>query len=99
MRRIATGCVLVLGFVLGTTATAYAGEYTGKDGFVPGGVNGKSECSFSGQDAPDSIENNPPGYDDDAITIHGVQSYGQFVSQGMKAFVPSPGEACRGNLH
>lgn len=98
MRRVLTVTVFSLGLVLGSTSAAYAGETNGKGDPVPGADNAASECAFSGRDLPDSVENNPPGFDDDAITIHGVQSYGQFVSQGLKAFVPSPGEACRGNL-
>ena len=52
---------------------------------------------------------NPPGFDDDTLAArgnqspagqaryHGVQSYGSFVKAGLKAMVPSPGQACRGN--
>jgi hypothetical protein len=98
MRRIAWSTLMALGLVLGGMSTAYAGETNGRGDPIPGADNAASECAFSGRDLPDSVENNPPGYDDDAITIHGVQSYGQFVSQGLKAFVPSPGDACRGNL-
>lgn len=91
------GAALALGVILGAGGSAMAGEYNGKGDPIPGGVRAASECAYSGQDVPDNVENNPPGYDDDAITIHGVQSYGQFVSQGLKAMVPSPGIACRGH--
>lgn len=99
MRRIAATCALALGFVLAGTSTAHAGETNGNGDPIPGAHNASSECAFSGQDLPDSIENNPPGFDDDAVAIHGVQTYGQYVAAGLKAFVPSPGVACRGNLH
>ena len=99
MRRIAWSTLLALGLVLAGMSAAYAGETNGRGDPVPGADNAASECAFSGLDQPDSIENNPPGFDDDAISLHGVQrvqSYGVFVSNGLKAFVPSPGEACRG---
>lgn len=98
VKKATVAALAVLGLVLGASGTAFAGEYNGKGDPVPGGVNGKSACSFSGRDIDDSVENNPPGFDDDDLTIHGVQSYGQIVSQGGKAFAPSPGGACRGNL-
>jgi hypothetical protein len=91
------GFVASLAMVGAMAGAAAAGEYNGKGEPVPGGVKGKSECSYSGRDISDDLENNPPGFDDDAFTIHGVQSYGQYVSQGLKAFIPSPGQACRGN--
>jgi hypothetical protein len=98
MRTTTAACALAAALVLGLGGAASAGEYTGKGEPVPGGVNGRSECSYSGQDLSDDLEGNPPGFDDDAITPHGVQSYGQLVSQGLKALFPSPGDACRGNL-
>ncbi|MEO5610361.1 MAG: hypothetical protein ABIQ61_00340 [Ornithinibacter sp.] len=100
MKHVATVCIVALGFVLGGAASAQAGEYNGKGGPVPGGENGKSACSFSGRDVSDLVEGNPPGFDDDALTSqrNSTQSYGLFVSLGTKADVPSPGEACRGNV-
>ena len=97
MRRVVCGLVVAASFVLGSSATAFAGEINGKGEPIPGAQNASSECAFSGRDLPDEIENNPPGFDDDAIAIHGVQSYGQFVAAGLKDAVPSPGVACRGN--
>jgi hypothetical protein len=98
MRKLIMGCTLAAGLVLGVGGTAFAGETNGKGGPVPGAHNARSICAFSGQDLPDDIENNPPGFDDDDVAIHGVQSYGQYVAAGLKAVVPSPGEECRGNL-
>jgi hypothetical protein len=98
MRKVIIGGALAAGLTLGVGGTAFAGEVNGKGESIPGAHKASSECAFSGQDLPDDIENNPPGFDDDAIMIRGVQSYGPFVSQGLKAFVPSPGDACRGNL-
>ena len=100
MKRIAAVCACVAGLVLSGAGTAHAGEYNGKGQPVPGGVNGKSECSYSGRDVPDKVENNPfPFLDDDALTSQRnfTQSYGLFVSLGLKGAVPSPGDACRGN--
>jgi hypothetical protein len=97
MRRAIIGLVVAASVVLGTSTSAFAGEVNGKGEPIPGAQNASSECAFSGLDTPDEIENNPPGFDDDAIAIHGAQSYGQFVAAGLKDFVPSPGVACRGN--
>ena len=106
MKKLLLSAAVIGGLVVGMGGTAFAGEYTGAGLagkgnapiYTPGPVHASSACSFSGLDAPDSFEHNPPGFDDDALTIHGVQSYGVFVSQGLKAAVPSPGDACRGNL-
>ena len=73
-------------------SAAFAGEVTGPPGSgTPKDVtHANSICSFSGlNDNPDSEDpENPPGI---------VQSYGFSVaSQGLRAFAPSPGEACRG---
>lgn len=97
MKKTATSILIATGLTIGLGGTTFAGEYNGKGEPVPGGVKGRSECSYSGRDIDDSVENNPPGFDDDDVTIHGVQSYGQLVSQGLKDFLPSPGQACRGN--
>jgi hypothetical protein len=97
MRRTATGLVIVASIVLGTSATAIAGEYNGKGEPIPGAHNARSECAFSGRDLPDDLENNPPGFDDDDVTGGHVQSYGKLVAAGLKDFVPSPGVACRGS--
>ena len=90
------GVFAALAMVLGLAGAASAGEYNGNGEPVPGGVNGASECSFSGLDIDDAIEGNPPGFDDDEILPRHVQSYGQLVSVGLKDFLPSPGVACRG---
>ncbi len=58
--------------VLGLAGAASAGEYAGRGEPVPGGVNGASECSYSGQDLSDDLENNPPGFDDDDIFFRAV---------------------------
>ena len=100
MKRLSTICVMALGLVLGGAASAQAGEYNGNGEAVPGGENGKSACSYSGRDVPDDVEGNPPGRDDDMLSSQRnyTQSYGLFVSLGLKDMVPSPGEECRGNL-
>jgi hypothetical protein len=99
MKRTAAVCLCAFGLVLAGSTAAQAGEYNGKGGVVPGGVKGKSACSYSGKDVPDAVENNPEGFDDDALTSQKnfTQNYGLFVSLGLKGVVPSPGVACRGN--
>ena len=97
MKKVIAGCALAAGVVLAAGGTAFAGEYNGKGEPIPATQHARSACAFSGQDIPDDVENNPPGFDDDAIMIHGVQTYGQFVAAGLKGAVPSPGIACRGN--
>jgi hypothetical protein len=49
-------------------------------------LHGNSICAFSGLNIPS--EDNDPSR---------VQSYGQIVASGGKAFVPSPGVACNGH--
>lgn len=96
MRRMVMTTLLTGVLVCSSGTAVFAGEYNGKGGFVPGGENGRSECSYSGRDVDDDVEGNPPGFDDDwaGADYHGVQSYGQYVSLGLKAFLPSPGHAC-----
>lgn len=98
MKRAIIGCVAALGLVLGGASTAFAGETNGNGDPIPGADTAHSACAFSGQDLPDSIEGNPPGFDDDFVTNGHVQSYGKYVSHGLKSAVPSPGDACRGNV-
>jgi hypothetical protein len=59
-------------------------------------VNGKSLCSFSGRDVLDADEGPFNGPDDDVTSRRNyVQSYGVFVSLGMKDSSPSAGFLCR----
>lgn len=96
--RVVIGCTLSLGLAIGGAGAAHAGETNGHGGPVPAPDHAKSACAFSGQDLPDAIEHNPPGFDDDFVTGGHVQTYGKYVSYGLKGAVPSPGEACRGNV-
>ena len=99
MKRAVIGCIVALGLVVGGGAgAAFAGETNGKGDPVPGAEKANSACAFSGRDLPDSIEGNPPGFDDDAVTGGHVQSYGMYVRAGLKGEVPSPGDACRGGV-
>lgn len=98
MKRITIGCVVALGLVLGGAGAAYAGETNGNGDPIPGAHNASSACAFSGQDLPDAQENQPPEFNDDFVTDGHVQTYGKYVSHGLKGVVPSPGEACRGNV-
>ncbi len=99
MKRAVIGCAVALGLVLGGGAgAAFAGETGGHGQPVPGAETANSACAYSGQDLPDAIEGNPPGFDDDFVTGGHVQSYGQWVRGGYKDMVPSPGDACRGGV-
>jgi hypothetical protein len=54
-----------------------------------GTENANSICSFSG------LNDVPLDAEEGGL----VQSYGQIVAAGGKAFVPSPGEACNAHLY
>ena len=109
MNRWISVSAMAAGLVLASAGAASAGEATGNGKPTPAPGNAASECVFSGQDTLDSLEHNPPGRDDDALAVrgnqspggvdryHGVQSYGVFVSAGLKGVVPSPGVACNGS--
>lgn len=107
MKRLIGCCAVAAGLVLSGAGVANAGEYNGSNGSdTPATSHAASACAFSGLDHADSIEGNPPGFNDDALAVrgnqspggvdryHGVQSYGIYVRAGMKAAVPSPGTAC-----
>ncbi|MFW2382963.1 MAG: hypothetical protein ACN4GZ_14500 [Acidimicrobiales bacterium] len=105
MKKIALSFGLATGMIIGTAGAAAAGEYTGNGRTAPGGEKGKSECSYSGLDAPADVEGTFP-FDDDpyGVDFHGVQSYGQFIAYektvgplNLPFPLPSPGQACRGN--
>ncbi|MFE6509235.1 hypothetical protein ACFVDI_02420 [Nocardioides sp. NPDC057767] len=109
MKLLMKSCAIAAGLVLAGAGAASAGEVNGTGGEIPAPDHASSECVFSGLDTADAIEGNPPQFNDDALGVrgnqspggedryHGVQSYGIFVRAGLKEFVPSPGEACRGN--
>src|SRR3954447_11495155 len=103
MRKLfaATACAAILAGA--GASSAFAGEITGPVG--PNGgqghplyttdpvtgehiLKGNSICAFSGLNNPLDGPAAGPGM---------VQSYGQIVSGGGKAFVPSPGVACNGH--
>jgi hypothetical protein len=109
MKRLIGSCAAAAALVVSGAGVANAGEVNGNGDDIPAPDRAASECVFSGQDTVDSLEGNPPGFDDDALAergnqspggvdrYHGTQSYGMFVRAGLKDAVPSPGEACRGN--
>lgn len=109
MKRLIGSCAIAAGLVLGGAGVASAGEVNGNGEDIPAPDRAASECVFSGLDTADAIEQNPPEFNDDALGMrgnqspggvdryHGVQSYGIFVSAGLKGVVPSPGMACRGH--
>ncbi len=82
--------VLAAGILSVGAHVAVAGEVDGKGNPVPGGVKGKSECSYSGQQ-DDPVE--------DAGFFRGdrVQSWGQ-IPKMFRDFLTSlgsnPGNAC-----
>ncbi|GAB3020733.1 hypothetical protein GCM10011376_22930 [Nocardioides flavus (ex Wang et al. 2016)] len=109
MNRWMSVPVVAAGLVLAVAGTASAGEVNGNGDEIPAPDRAASECVFSGLDTADSIEGNPPQFNDDALAVrgnqspggvdryHGVQSYGIFVRAGLKDVVPSPGQACNGS--
>ena len=112
MRRIVIGASLALGLTLASASTAFAGEYNGKGEPIERGGTPASECSFSGQDQSDDVEENGPDGEgnDDFATVPGkgtstnpsgvrVQNWGQYVVlNGGGKGSGAPGQACRGNV-
>ena len=88
-RKIGHLLVLSALLALGTNA-AVAGEVNGKGKVIPGGTNGKSECSYSGlQD--DAAE------DEGIFRGDRVQSWGQMplmLREFLTAIGFHPGDAC-----
>jgi hypothetical protein len=64
------------------SSAAFAGEVTGNGGTTQGPAHANSICVYSGLN------------DDTAEEPGRTQSYGQLVRQGLKPFLPSPGDAC-----
>lgn len=89
MKRItfAAACAgATVALALGGATAATAGEVTGNGKPTQAPAHSSSICSYSGlNDDPDE-----PGEEGR------VQSYGQVVKAGGKAFAPSPGMACNG---
>ena len=110
MKRIAVGCVLALGLVLGSSTAAMAGETRGNGEENENNGKARSACHYSGLDVADAGEGNPPGLDDDVVGMrgnqdkgyHGVQNWGAFVQADAEQFLidigAHPGQACRGNV-
>jgi hypothetical protein len=100
MKRVFITCALVVGLGVAGATSAQAGETKGTGEPIERGGTPASACSFSGRDLPDALENQPPQFNDDAITGGHVQSYGMIVRAGLKdaGIFPGPGVACRGNL-
>jgi hypothetical protein len=59
--------------------------------FEQGTEQANSICSYSG------LNDNDP--EEEGFDLGRVQSYGDYVKEGIKAFLPSPGEECNGHLH
>ena len=97
-KKLVAGALMASALVVAGGGTAFAGEVTGRpgpDGFATGKPTpittyiAHSICAFSGLNAYH------PGKEGE-YAGH-VQSYGAIVSQGGKAFAPSPGDACNGH--
>ncbi len=84
-RMVAAG-VGSVALVIAGSASASAGEVTGNGKATQAPAHSNSICSYSGQ----NDDPNEPGEGGR------VQSYGQVVKAGGKAFAPSPGAACNG---
>ena len=84
--------VVAVGFgsvvlVAASTTSAFAGEVNGNGDPTQAPTHSNSICAYSGlNDHPDE-----PGEGGR------VQSYGQIVKAGGKAFAPSPGVGCNGH--
>jgi hypothetical protein len=79
--------IAFVGFAAGP-ATAAPGPDNAQGQVERGPEHANSICSFSGLN-DDPLDPEEGGR---------VQSYGQIVAQGGKAFAPSPGELCNGHL-
>jgi hypothetical protein len=113
MKKIALGCLVVAGLVFGSAGAAVAGETRGNGDPNENSGQPHSACHFSGLDEADSVEQNPPPLNDDAVGMrgnqapageeryHGVQNWGAFVQADAEGFLielgAHPGQACRGN--
>lgn len=91
MKRVfgVTACCSAL--VFATAGVASAGEITGNGTLKT--VQANSWCAYSGQNDGYHIPSHQEGPDDTGR----VQSYGQIVRAGGKAFAPSPGQSCNPN--
>jgi hypothetical protein len=98
VRTWIAGAVVAPMLVLGGAGAALAGEIKGPpgpDGFATGGYTpikdfvAHSICSFSGLNAYH------PGKE--GAYLGHVQNYGALVIQGLKPYIPSPGDACNGH--
>jgi hypothetical protein len=98
IKALCAGVLIAPVLVISGAGSAFAGEVTGppgEDGFATGDWNpvagyvANSICAFSGLNAyHPGKEGLYPGH---------TQTYGAWVMQGLKAYVPSPGDACNGH--
>jgi hypothetical protein len=82
--------VIVLLAVMAISVLALAVPAFAQGQVERGPAHANSICSYSGLN--DEVDFPPP-------EGGRVQSYGQLVKQGLKPFLPSPGEACNGHLN
>jgi hypothetical protein len=91
MLRAVVGSSLCAVALVGTAGAASAGEITGNGKFKT--VNANSLCAYSGQNDGYHDPTHQEGPEDTGR----VQSYGQIVRAGGKAFAPSPSIGCNPN--
>jgi hypothetical protein len=107
LKSFIVAAVLFVG-VATLAGSAFAGEIRGPGsptGVVAGSpqdvptaapTHANSICAFSGLNHLHVDANGNP--EEGELPIR-TQSYGQLVAAGFKDFIPSPGEACNGNLN
>ncbi len=85
-----TGILAVFVVCVAASAPVAAGEIKGNGEYIEKRVDvGRSDCKYSGlNDA--FYDEDSPEFPEDSRT----QSFGQLVRQGLKSFIPSPGDAC-----
>lgn len=92
MLAVAAGSAAI---VATTAGVASAGEITGNGKYINNDLpHSNSICSYSGQN--DGFHD-PSHAESPADAMTRVQSYGQVVKAGGKAYAPSPGVACNGH--
>ena len=82
LKKVTLTCFASLALVAAGAGAASAGEVTGNGKPTPAPQHAASICVYSGLN------------DDTAEEPGRTQSYGQLVRQGLKQFLPSPGDAC-----
>ncbi len=85
-KKLLVAAVCSLAALPVSAGAAFAGEVNGTGADTPALDHARSICASSGLN-----------HDHSGTETNRVQSYGQLVSSGLKAFIPSPGSACNGH--